>query len=150
VRRRGGVAVVAALLGLSLVGCGSDSDPSPTHEPTSTIAPARSIGPLMSSYCEIQGLRKLITDGVVKPSDLPDYVDHTEVDGTPRIVDFTTKPTSDLDRFRDKLFASPGLKGITVDRDFERTCLRTTTDADIERTQGAPGYLDNASSQPSG
>jgi hypothetical protein len=148
VRGRAGLAVIVALVVFSLGGCGSDSDPSSAPTPTSTVAPAQSIGPLMSAYCEIQGLRQLIATGDVKRTDLPDYVDHTEVDGTPRIVDFTTKPTVDLDRFRDKLFASPGLEGVTVDRDLQRTCLRTTTDADIERTQGGPGYLANPSAEP--
>lgn len=136
-----GIGVLVALLGLSLGACGSDSDPGSTPTPTPTIAPAQSIGGRMPAYCEIQGLRRLITSGDVKRSDLPDYVDKTEVRGTPRIVDFTKKPPANLDRFRDRLFASPGLRDVTVDRDFQRTCLKTTTDADIRRTQGGSGYL---------
>jgi hypothetical protein len=141
VRSRAALAVLMTLAGLALAGCGSDSDGSAAPQPTSSVAPAQSIGPLLPAYCEIQGLRRLITSGDVKRADLPDFVDRTEVAGTPRIVDFSQRPPAHLDRLRDRIFASPGLAGVTVDRDAQRECLRTTTDADVERTQGAPGYL---------
>lgn len=138
--------VLAALIGASLGACTSDSEPAPGPTPTPTIAPARSIGPLVPAYCDIQGLRELIASGDISVSDLPTSVGGTKVDltqvgGTPLIVDFTKAPPPALDRFRDQLHASPGPKDVTIDRDRVVECLRTTTDADIERTQGGPGYL---------
>lgn len=141
--------LTAGVLIASLAGCspgtsaGTDAATGMpmTKSPATAIAPAGSIGPFMSAYCEIQGLRQLIADGDVDSSALPDFVDKTVVEGTPLIVDFTEEPPADLDAFRDRLFATPELAGVSVDRDAQRECLRTTTDADIEKSQGGPGYL---------
>ena len=104
---------MAVALLLALSGCqGSDSDPSPSP----SNQQARSV-PSLSAYCDIQVLRRMIADGDVKRSALPDTADLTEVDGT------------------------PGLAKVQINDDERRARIDTTTDADIEKSQGGPGYL---------
>jgi hypothetical protein len=122
---------------LALGACTSDdSDPSPS--PSSKLA--TSVGSI-AAYCEIQGLRQMIADGEVQQSQLPDFADMTEVNGTPLILDFKKPGTESSAAFVDRLFASPGLQGVEVDLGDRDKCADTTTDADIEKSQGGPGYL---------
>lgn len=60
---------------------------------------------------------------------------------TTRCVDFKKDPTESHAATLDRLFNSPELKDVRVDRTAERECLRTTTEADVESSQGGPGYL---------
>ncbi|VXC43820.1 hypothetical protein [Aeromicrobium sp. 9AM] len=83
----------------------------------------------------------MIADGDIDVSALPDWADKTEVEGTPLIVDFKKQPAESHAATLDRLFNSPGLKDVKVNRRAERECLSTTTEADVERTQGGPGYL---------
>lgn len=83
----------------------------------------------------------MIADGEVEASALPAWADKTEVDGTPLVVDFKKQPTEGHAATLDRLFNSPGLKDVRVSRRFQRECLSTTTEADVEKTQGGPGYL---------
>ncbi len=83
----------------------------------------------------------MIADGDVDVSALPEWADKTEVEGTPLIVDFKKQPAESHAATLDRLFNSPGLKDVKVNRRAERECLSTTTEADVERTQGGPGYL---------
>ena len=138
------VAVVGVLMTL---GACQGSDSEPTLSPTPTVRLARSVGSL-PSYCEIQGLRKLIADGEVKRSQLPGFADMTEVEGTPLIVDFKKDITESHAATLDRLFSSPGLNDVRVNRAAQRECLSTTTEADVERSQGGPGYLAKPSDEP--
>lgn len=134
-----GTAVAAALAAgvLLVAGCTSDdSDPSSGE----TTAGVTSIGSV-AAYCEIQGLRQMIADGQIQISQLPDFADLTEVDGTPLILDFKKPVAEGSAAFADRLFSSPGLSDVDVDRVKRSECVDTTTDADIEKSQGGPGYL---------
>jgi hypothetical protein len=140
--------IVAALLGAGLApgisACkGGESDPSPSPR----VAHATSVD--LPSYCEIQGLRKMIADDKVDPAALPSFADRTEVDGTPLVVDFKkTVPSEGHAALLDRLFASPGLTDIQVPQRDVLDCIDTTTEADVKRTQGGPGYLANPSAEP--
>jgi hypothetical protein len=131
--------VLGGLILIAVAGC-DNSDPEPS--PSSTAAVATSVP--LPSYCEVQGLRQLIADGTVQLSDLPASADLTEIDGTPRIIDFTQRPSGDPAAMLDELFAAPGLKGVIVPRDYRTACITNTTEADVENSQGGPGYLSSA------
>lgn len=134
--------LVTALI-LAVSGCG-DKDPKPT--PTPSGAP--SILGSLRDYCEVQGLRMMIADGEVTSSQLPAWADKTVVDGTPRIVDFRDVPDEGHAARLDRLFGSPGLRSVQVSERYIKRCRDETTNADVERTQGGPGYreaLDDAS-----
>lgn len=137
-------AIVAALAAtLTVSACTSDSDPAPQ----STLATSV---PSLDAYCEIQGLRQMIADGDLERSQLPDFADLTEVDGTPRIVDFTRKPDESSAQLLDRLLSSPGLADVRVRKADIRACMKSTTEADVERSQGGPGYLAAAGSAGAG
>ena len=90
----------------------------------------------------------MIAGGEVKTSSLPDWADRTEVDGTPLIVDFKEQPVESHATTLDRLFNSPGLKDVRVPHRDVLSCIDSTTEADVERTQGGPGYLANPSATP--
>jgi hypothetical protein len=139
---------IAVLLATSLGACtSSDSDPTPMPSPSTGLA--RSV-PSLASYCEVQELRQLIADGDVDRSKLPNFADMTEVDGTPLILDFKKPPPDgeSTTAFVGRLLTSPGLQKVEIDDADRQRCIDTTTDADIERSQGGPGYLANPSAEP--
>ena len=140
-RARSASLVLAMMAAMALGACTSDES-GPTPDPPSTLA--TSVGSI-ASYCEIQGLRALIADGTVDRSQLPDFADMTEDNGTPLILDFKVGGDESSAQFTDRLFASPGLKDVDVDLRERDECADTTTDADIEKSQGGPGYLAHAS-----
>ncbi|MEH3032857.1 MAG: hypothetical protein PGN07_02165 [Aeromicrobium erythreum] len=130
--------LVAASVLVLLAGCRGEPAPSPTPSASSSLA--TSIFGTTRDYCEVQGLRRMLAEGTLRTSQLPSWADRTVVDGTPRIIDFTTVPPEGHAARLDKLFASPGLRGIDVDEGYLQDCIRDTTNADVERTQGGPGY----------
>jgi hypothetical protein len=96
----------------------------------------------VGGYCEVQGLRTLLASGEISTDDLPTWADLTVVNGTPRIVDFTQPPPGEMSTAQtlDKLFASPGLRGVDTRNAARRDCEANTTDKTIELEQGGPGY----------
>lgn len=83
----------------------------------------------------------MIADGDLSRSQLPSFADRTEVRGTPLILDFKVRRPESSAAFLGRLYASPGLKDVRVDRTEVETCMETTTDADVEKSQGGPGFL---------
>jgi hypothetical protein len=136
---RGGLFVASVAACATLSAC--DGSDTPTPKPSTSSTQVTTSVTSLPSYCEIQGLRQMIADGEIKRSQLPDFADMTEVDGTPLILDFKKRSPEGTASFVGRLFASPGLKGVRNDPTEVTKCTETTTDADVERTQGGPGYL---------
>ncbi|MBF4570879.1 hypothetical protein ITJ57_19095 [Plantibacter sp. VKM Ac-2880] len=86
-------------------------------------------------------LRHLIADGALSRSALPEWADMTEVNGTPLIIDFTEQPDESTTVLVGRLLASEGLQQVELDDNERRNCIDTTTDEDIELSQGGKGYL---------
>ncbi len=131
--------LLVAATTVSLAACDGERRPEPSASPSG----ATSIFGSTRDYCEVQGLRRLVRDGRVARSRLPSWVDRTEIQGTPRIVDFRTVPKEGHAARLDRLFASPGLSDVDIDEGYLQRCVRETTNADVERTQGGPGYRVN-------
>ncbi|KQY56050.1 hypothetical protein ASD11_16400 [Aeromicrobium sp. Root495] len=131
--------LVGAAAVLVLTACQSDDGSEPAEpSPASTLA--TSVASL-DSYCQVQQLRQMIDDGELERSELPSFADRTEVEGTPRIVDFTKQPSDSSAALVGRLLSSPGLKSVELDPAEVESCMESTTDADVERSQGGPGYL---------
>ncbi|MET0819756.1 MAG: hypothetical protein ABWY58_02235 [Aeromicrobium sp.] len=111
--------------------------PSPAPSRATSVA---SLG----GYCEIQGLRQMIAAGQVRRSQLPDFADRTEVGGTPLILDFTKRDPGSTAAFVGRLFSAPGLRDVDVESEDVEACTDTTTDADVARQHGGPGYMVDA------
>ncbi|MGJ9414144.1 hypothetical protein ACHAAC_15685 [Aeromicrobium sp. CF4.19] len=112
--------------------------------------PVPSLGEDLGGYCQVQNLRELLTEGRFSVDDLPDSVDDTEVDGSPRIIDYTVAPGSVLGHYAqldavvdavarvDERLASTLWTGDSEDK--LRECAASSTEPDVRRTQGDTGY----------